>query len=856
MSLLPWFRRLFAPSTKPSLPRRAPRAPRLEALEDRTLLSASSMDPTFGIGGKVLTPFPPVSLGGSISAEARQADGKLVVAGSAFSGNVDLLLVARYNSNGTLDTTFGQGGITRMSIGQGFPQVAGVALLPGGKIVLAGNFSAFSGTSTEPVVLAEFNANGTPNTAFGQGGLVVSDLGPNTAAAVLVDSTGGIVVGGTSFASISANSTFLLARYKAATGALDTSFGSGGKVVTAFSAGAVTLDGVALAPGGKLVAAGHSPTGDFAVAEYSTSGALVTGFGSQGKTIVAVMVNPAQDNCVAVDGSGQVLLVGTTAGASPGLSVARLTSAGAVDNTFGNQGTASAAVDGTETSAGIALDGKGHIVTGGSAFSNNSTNIVAVRFSATDGTQDTSYGNGGVASVTFSGTTAFPRVVTADSTGRAVLAGFSIPNAGTSSGGFALVRLDATGKPDSTFGSGGKVFTDIKGSSAAGHAVVVQTDGKIVVAGDTVVNGSLVFALARYTVNGKLDSTFGKNGLVTTAFPATNDVANAIVLDGKGHILVAGSAGFSGGFMSTNTMDFAVARYNASNGALDTTFGKKGLVTIDFSSPTASSDDSATGIAVDSSGRIVVAGQTSSFNNTTETRATNIAVARLKPTGALDTTFGKGGKVVTSFSDKGDSGQAVALDASGRILVAADTGVDTAISGGIEVVRFTSKGAVDTTFGKGGHTIAALGNFGSAAGLTVDSSGHILVAGTTGTATHHIFALLRYTATGALDSTFGKSGKVILDLGHDALASGLALDHTGHILVSGTAFTGTLSDFSLARFSATNGAVDKTFSKTGFVITDLGAADDDPAGLVVQANGKIVVAGRSNGDFAVVRYQG
>ena len=167
----------------------------------------------------------------------------------------------------------------------------------------------------------------------------------------------------------------------------------------------------------------------------------------------------------------------------------------------------------------------------------------------------------------------------------------------------------APGDLDPTFGSGGKVTTDVGGSDGA-QAVAIQGDGKVVAAGlgNFAGPGTGDFALARYNPDGSLDTSFGSGGKVTTDFGGF-DAASAVAIQPDGKIIAAGRSG-SG--------DFALARYNP-DGSLDSSFGSGGKVTTDFGG-----FDSAFGVALQADGKIVAAG----FQATSTQRGTDIAVAR------------------------------------------------------------------------------------------------------------------------------------------------------------------------------------------------------------------------------------
>ena len=330
--------------------------------------------------------------------------------------------------------------------------------------------------------------------------------------------------------------------------------------------------------------------------------------------------------------------------------------------------------------------------------------------------------------------------------------------------------------------------TDFAGSDDLGFALSLDDQGRILVAGSTYTGTqSYNFALARYTASGALDATFGTAGKVTTDFAGSDDLGFALSLDDQGRILVAGST-----YTGTQSYNFALARYTAS-GALDATFGTAGKVTTDF----AGSDDLGFALSLDDQGRILVAGSTY-----TGTQSYNFALARYTASGALDATFGTGGKVTTDFAGSGDVGYALSLDAQGRILVAGYNNTFTQ-GANFALARYTASGTLDPTFGTGGKVstdFAGSNDIGFA--LSLDAQGRILVAGraSTGTQGDH-FALARYTASGTLDPTFGTGGKVTTDFaGSDDGGYALSLDAQGRILVAGYAATGTQgNNFALMR---------------------------------------------------------
>src|SRR6266568_3400913 len=310
----------------------------------------------------------------------------------------------------------------------------------------------------------------------------------------------------------------------------------------------------------------------------------------------------------------------------------------------------------------VAIQTDGKIVAAGKATNSRrgGEDFALARYNP-DGTLDTTFGTGGRVTTDFAGDAdeAFAVVLQAD--GKIVAAGKA--TAGYRGEDFALARYNPNGTLDTTFGTGGKVTTDFAGDADQAFALVLQTDGKIVAAGEA--NAGYRgedCALARYSPNGTLDTTLVVGGKVTTDFAGNTDRAFGVALQTDGRIVAAGeaTAGYRG-------EDFALARYN-SNGTLDTTFGTGGKVITDFAGDT----DRAFAVAVQTDGRIVAAGET-----TTSYRGEDFALARYNPNGALDATFGEGGQVTTDFAGDTDRAFALALQTDGKIVAAGEAKTQT-----------------------------------------------------------------------------------------------------------------------------------------------------------------------------------
>ena len=300
---------------------------------------------------------------------------------------------------------------------------------------------------------------------------------------------------------------------------------------------------------------------------------------------------------------------------------------------------------------------------------------------------------------------------------------------------FALARHTGDGILDTSFGTGGKVTTDFAGSTDQAWTVLIQADGKIVVAGHAFTALGFDFALARYTGDGILDTSFGAGGKVTTPIAAGADRYTAALLQPDGKIVVAGSVSDE----STGVdPDFGVVRYT-SDGALDPSFGVGGIVRTDFGlgDKWVQPND----LALQSDGKLVVVGRVTLAPWPT---GPTCALARFEATGALDASFGTGGLVTTSFysTQTWSEAHAVAIQADGKIVIAghASDGTQTDFA----MARYTTDGALDASFGNAGTLVVDF--FGAsdiAECIATQADGKIVVGGSARNVNTTILALVR-----------------------------------------------------------------------------------------------------------------
>jgi uncharacterized delta-60 repeat protein len=280
-------------------------------------------------------------------------------------------------------------------------------------------------------------------------------------------------------------------------------------------------------------------------------------------------------------------------------------------------------------------------------------------------------------------------------------------------------------------------------------AVAAGPDGTVVLGGDAVApDGTRDFALVRYTSSGALDTSFSGDGIQTLSVGLFNSVASlAVQPDGK---IVAVGIGGTG---------FTVVRLLA-NGSLDPAFGSGGIVNTPIADP--SFQDEASAVALLGDGRILVAGTADYYERS------NFALTRYLPDGRLDPRFGLGGIVVTRRARE-QIARALALTPTGGIVVAG-YGEDR----GFRIARYRPTGALDSTFGTGGIVSTQIGTlYSDAHAVLVQADGKVIAGGTArdgpGYYNYDRLALARYNVDGTLDSTFGLGGKRSFDVraGHD-----------------------------------------------------------------------------------------
>jgi uncharacterized delta-60 repeat protein len=775
-----------------------------EPLEPRRLFDAGDLDTTFGGDGRVISD---LQVRGGIARDVVvQGDGKIValIAGRApGSSDENQFIVARYNANGTPDTTFsGDGRMPVVFDGNAFNTPTALALQGDGKIVAVGSTRSSDFSTPWSFAITRLNANGTFDTTFSDDGRRTVDFGTPDALA----------------------------------------------------------NAVALGSGGKIVVAGVRGN-QVAVLRLNANGLNDSTFDGDAKQTIDFSGSTDVAYAVTVDGSQRVIIAGTTSpsGGHSDLAIARLTSGGALDSSFagGRVETDFFSESSSEVATSLAIQADGRIVAGGlGAVVGELSQFLLARYN-TNGTLDGTFDGDGRVETDPGGflpTNHTDVLVLGDQ--RIVFGGSAAdPNNGSDTVDFRLYRYSTTGQPDATFGQGGVARVDFYGQADAFHGMAAVPGGGFLVAGaaDYTFNGS-VPAFARLDANGDLVASFGVGGRMTDGVTGVFGTPSAAARQGDKTIVIG-----STGRLETDSVDIFVARYNA-DGSLDTTFGTGGYAFIDYPS---SAFTQIGDLAVQADGKIV--GLVVLANAVEDGQDTSIF--RLTANGQLDAGFATGGIYTTSFGRfEGVGALAIAPDqkivATGTVLVQGTGQNDTTL-----IRLTTSGTPDNTFDGDGKVQIdlSGVANDDRANDVLVMTDGRILLAGSAQRQVADPFVrddqdymAARLTSGGALDPTFGNSGPGVFRLHVNSAGESLGeveLLADGRILVGGSG-----AEPRIMRLTS-NGQLDTGFGTGNTVFPQV---VDRNFSMLVQPDGKIVIAGGhdENGsedgvvdsDFALERF--
>ena len=404
------------------------------------------------------------------------------------------------------------------------------------------------------------------------------------------------------------------------------------------------------------------------------------------------------------------------------------------------------------------------------------------------------------------------------------------------------IALAASGDLDTTFSGDGRVITNFGPSPGRVDelsGIAIQPNGKIIAVGFS----SGDFALTRYNVDGSLDTTFSGDGKVTTNFGGY-DTARDIALQSNGKIVVSGQK-------STVDRDVALARYNA-NGTLDTSFSDDGKQSTEFGGDNGSEG----GLAIQSNGKIVMAGYAWNHNSTDK----EFAIYRYNPNGSIDLTFTGDGVAIGNFGvNQFDVTRDLAIQSDGKIVVVGESGSnESAEDFDFAIARLNPNGTADLTFSGDGRQRTNFGGLDTVSSVAVGPNGKIVVVGYRVPPLNNNrteIAVVRYNPNGSLDTTFNGTGRKAFSINGSlaSFAKDVIVQSDGKIVL----LADTNGDLVLVRLNS-NGSFDTTFHGDGKVIVDFGAVEWASALARQPSDGKYVIGGQTNAgtpqsDFALAR---
>ncbi len=626
------------------------------------------LDQTFGDDGLVVVEPGPNQIT-SATTLGLQSDGKIVV------GLYDLWpIVRRYETDGTVDTTFGTDGEARVSYGGQAADVLGLKVLSDDSVLVTGQAYA----EGAGIGIAKFTADGSVDTSFGDGTGWVRDTAKGTAqpsgyALAELPDGGFVVAGARPKEDDERSSNFAVGRF-AADGALDSSFGTAGWALDTSERGrAFAVD---VQSDGKILAVGSSDLGGSmgGLARFDATGQLDTSFAQGG------VAGPAGALGVAVQANDEIIVVGSTR-------LRRLNPDGTADSTFGGEETDIGHA--IEAARAVAATDEGGILVGGTPSIAGGSALM--KFTAA-GVLDSTFGNAGVAQ----GPLVTPHDFAFDSTGRILVGG----SGGGGTNGFKMSRVAADGTIDQEFSQ--RLYTP--GAIADSQQILAMNmayvdDQTIYLSGAYVVDMSIRAGVIKIDSNGDVDASWGTDGVASYStgarvLPFDSNGKILVMPDGGVLLIVAGPA----------------HKFDAS-GQLDTTFGDEGKLPGAGRQSYLGPDGIVTG-----------------FVRRDDDGNAYFEVARYALDGTLDTSFGSDGFARADIGPGETLGVAFGPDAQGGSWIATSTGDFRRRD--VVAVRFDASGVLDTTVGEDGRLDMRLSTHSSELhATTFDAMGRQLFVG-------------------------------------------------------------------------------------------------------------------------------
>ena len=644
-------------------------------------------DLTYGNNGYAIAP-----LTGAVA--AIQMDGKIVIAGSSyqplsFYGNNQSKLM-RFNTDGSADIAF-----NNIASPIDYTGISAIVIQADQKIVLAGLYSNDDNFSQNPII-NRYNTNGS----FDKGISIDYGLSDFIYCAAIEDDQK-IIVAGTAIFRFNSDLT------------PDNTLNGNGRLP-------LPVDGankVVVQSDGKIIVS------NLTIQRFDSSGTPDNTFATNGVQTVLFGGTGDRVNSSFLQSNGQLIIAGYTgtgAGANYNFAVARFNSNGTPDNSFAGDGSQSTSFNSSDNRANsVAPLANGKLIVLGYSNDAGHTYTTAASYNS-DGTPDASFNaNGTLIDKLVQGST-FYSCTAVQTDGKVIAAGYSWNGTDYD---FAIARYNSNGSLDNTFSGDGKQMTDFTASNDKIRAIAIQSDGKIVAAGNA--DGS--YALARYNTDGSLDPSFNSTGKQTSNF-GEYDTITTIVIQPDGKIIAGG---------------IVLARYN-SDGSPDMTFGINGFLRTAYHCNALLVQDDSKIISL--SGNDVC------------------SIARYNTDGSVDNTFGSSGfEYIYSFYGDGTYiGKSLAFDTAGKIVIGGYSTFSSrqGHSSIFELLVLNTDGTQANSFNGGQNVMTTIHNYDFGTSVKVQSDNKIILGGYSYNGAGYNFILVRYNTDGSLDNTFSPGGVI------------------------------------------------------------------------------------------------
>jgi len=621
-----------------------------------------TIDDSFGSNGTVMTDFNRYDEGNAKI--VIQSDGKIIVTGTSNTcqyGTCFNGVIARYNENGTLDENFNGDGKLAIDFGNTFQGIYTVFPLKDDKLLLTGNSGAYDSNDIN-FLLARVNSNGTMDSTFGSDGIQRCPFNIKYlfVLSVLMQTDGKFVVGGNLMNLSDYTFDFVVCRFNA-DGKVDNTFNKDG-IDTLDMSGYDSwndyerLYSINLQADNKILAIGYAsdalPNADFAIARIDTNGKLDTGFDGDGRLYLSYGQSETHFGKIIVQPDGKTLAVGWAKFGNSSLvdnfAVAKFNSDGTPDISFDIDGKKSISFYDSISCGGaeISLQPDNRIMVAGTTSTNNYASEIAIAKLNPDGSFDESFDSDGKLTVNLSTVEneyySYSRFKILPN-GEILIAGIVQPPS-TNFRNIFIARLKTDGSLDETFNGTGKTIVNLNTNPEIYDAynmvygITLQADGKILVVGNTTnpLGTDVDMVVLRINDNGSLDSSFDKDGILILHFSDNWDQCLSVALQNDGKIIVGGSSS------TESATYFALARLNP-DGSLDNSFDGDGKQTTDMGPYWT---DMINSFAIQPDGKIIAAGYTEIIYN----GIGGGGLVRYNTNGSIDSSFGDNGKVLSPYA--------------------------------------------------------------------------------------------------------------------------------------------------------------------------------------------------------------